>query len=52
MNDSDAMLLEAKAASDEKNEPRAQGILLKLLEPAHECYLILYIKNWVSFIKF
>lgn len=31
MNDSDAMLLEAKAASDEKNEPRAQGILLKLL---------------------
>jgi len=31
MNDSDAMLLEAKAASDEKNEPRAQGILLELL---------------------
>jgi tetratricopeptide (TPR) repeat protein len=31
MNDSDAMLLEAKAASDEKNEPKAQGILLELL---------------------
>ncbi|MEQ9021900.1 MAG: hypothetical protein RLN82_03960 [Pseudomonadales bacterium] len=31
MSDSEAMLLEAKAASDEKNEPRAQGILLELL---------------------
>ena len=31
MSDSEAMLLEAKAASDENNEPRAQGILLELL---------------------
>ena len=31
MSDSDAMLLEAKAASDENDESRAQGILLELL---------------------